>query len=177
MQDAHWGSRSPPGPRHARWTDGTRSAALRCPGARTRAAAGGDARPAPTAARRTARSDRARLHPGRPPHPYSPRPHGRPARSALFCFGVGVMHQRPAPACAAAPPSRSRTSCGVRCQLQPASCSTHQIVKVLTCGNPSGARRSARCKSSPATRWRSHPVWWEGARRASARMRSRSALV
>src|SRR5712672_1578421 len=33
-----------------------------------------------------------------------------------------------------------------RCQLISASCSATQIVYVLTLGNPSGARRRARCK-------------------------------
>src|SRR5438270_10880312 len=33
-----------------------------------------------------------------------------------------------------------------RCHAMPASCSTAQMVYVLTLGNPSGARRRARCK-------------------------------
>src|SRR6266536_6657806 len=61
-----------------------------------------------------------------------------------------------------------------RCQLMPASCSTAQMVYVLTLGKPSGARRNARCKvvsDQVAVPSRSR----SGGRRNSARIRSRSA--
>src|SRR6266511_253568 len=60
------------------------------------------------------------------------------------------------------------------CQVMPASCSTAQIVYVLTFGKPSGARRSARCKvfnDQVAVPSRSR----SGGRRNSARIRSRSS--
>jgi len=63
-----------------------------------------------------------------------------------------------------------------RCQLRSAACNTHQIVSVLTSGNPSSARRSARCKVdndhvAVPSRCRS------GTRCTSARMRSRSRVL
>ena len=62
----------------------------------------------------------------------------------------------------------------LRCQLHPASRNTHQIVYVLTPGNPSGARRSARCnvvsdQTAVPSASRS------GVRRASATIRACSA--
>src|SRR5215213_8616862 len=61
-----------------------------------------------------------------------------------------------------------------RCQPRSASCSTHQMVYVLTAGSPSSALRSARCSvvsDQVAVLSRSR----SGVRRTSARMRSRSA--
>src|SRR5260370_39460 len=61
-----------------------------------------------------------------------------------------------------------------RCQVMPASCSTAQMVYVLTLGRPSAARRRARCKvfnDQVAVPSRSR----SGRRRNSARIRSRSA--
>src|SRR4051794_6510762 len=61
-----------------------------------------------------------------------------------------------------------------RCQLRSASCSTHQMVYVLTSGSPSSALRSARCSvvsDQVAVLSRSR----SGVRCTSARMRSRSA--
>src|SRR6266498_3406714 len=60
------------------------------------------------------------------------------------------------------------------CQVMPASCSTAQMVYVLTLGRPSGARRSARCnvfKDQVAVPSRSR----SGGRRNSFRIRSRSS--
>src|SRR5215213_9955290 len=62
----------------------------------------------------------------------------------------------------------------LRCQLRSASCSTHQMVYVLTSGSPSSALRSARCSvvsDQVAVLSRSR----SGVRRTSARIRSRSA--
>jgi hypothetical protein len=62
------------------------------------------------------------------------------------------------------------------CQVMPASCSTAQIVYVLTLGRPSGARRSARCNvfsDQVAVPFRSRC----GGRRNSVRIRSRSGTV
>ncbi len=71
--------------------------------------------------------------------------------------GVGLLDQRFF-ACASGsvtvtrPLVRIRTAWPVghhvrsRCQVYPASRSTHQIVKVLTCGSPSPAVRNAACK-------------------------------
>ncbi len=62
------------------------------------------------------------------------------------------------------------------CQVEPASCKTHPIVKVLSCGKPSGAVRKACCRvvsDQVAVPSRSR----SGARRNSARMRSRSVAV
>src|SRR6266702_139241 len=61
-----------------------------------------------------------------------------------------------------------------RCQLRSASCRTAQMVYVLTLGNPSGARRRARCSvfnDQVAVPSRSR----SGGRRNSFRIRSRSA--
>src|SRR5207248_4483456 len=62
-----------------------------------------------------------------------------------------------------------------RCQLRSASCSTHQMVYVLTSGSPASALRSARWsvvndQVAVLSRARS------GVRRTSARMRSRSVV-
>ena len=151
------------------------SAAWPSPSAGTRGVGGPGARRTPSGVPPSAPSGRARLRPGRPAPPHQTPPHGMPAQSALLCVGVGVVHQHAAPL---APPHGVPVGhqVRVRCQLQPASVSTHQIVYVLTCGSPSGARRSARCKVTSdhvAVPSRSR----SGGRPASARMRSRSALV
>src|SRR5947209_8051888 len=81
-------------------------------------------------------------------------PHGQ---AQAFSLGVGLLDQ---PFFALASGSWTLTSPRLRlrmampvwhqvrsfCQVMPPSCSTAQIVYVLTCGRPSGARRSARCK-------------------------------
>lgn len=62
----------------------------------------------------------------------------------------------------------------VRPKRTPAWVSTLRMVYVLTLGSPSGARRNARCKVESDQV--AVPSWAGfGARRASARMRSRAA--
>src|SRR6266508_6722884 len=107
-------------------------------------------------------------------------PHGQ---AHAFSLGVGLLDQ---PFFALASGSWTLTSPRLRwrmatpvwhqvrslCQVMPASCSTAQIVYVLTFGRPSAARRRARCKvfnDHVAVPSRSR----SGGRRNSARIRSR----
>src|SRR5215467_2444220 len=109
-------------------------------------------------------------------------PHGQPH---AFALGVGLLDQAffalaSGSWTVTSPRLRLRTATPVshqvrsRCQVTPASCSTAQMVYVLTFGRPSGARCSARCKvfnDQVAVPSRSR----SGGRRNSAKMRSRSS--
>src|SRR6266568_1323768 len=110
--------------------------------------------------------------------------HAPYGQTHAFPFGVGLLDQ---PFFALASGSWTLTSQRLRlrmatpvwhqvrsrCQVIPASCSTAQMVYVLTLGRPSGARRRARCKvfnDQVAVPSRSR----SGGRRNSVRIRSRS---
>src|SRR5438874_6082137 len=109
-------------------------------------------------------------------------PHGQ---AHAFPFGVGLLDQTffalaSGPWTLTSPRLRLRTAWLVShqvrsfCQVMPASCSTAQMVYVLTLGRPSGARRSARCKvfkDQVAVPSSSR----SGARRNFFRIRSRSS--
>ena len=130
-----------------RWPGGTASAAWRCRRGCTRGGGGRAARPA---ARRRPGCGMAWYGPASSwHHTGMPSAFGRPVGPLdhpLFsaaCGSTTVDHAR-LPLALDHPGLAPGLRCS--CQLRPASCSTRRMVKVLTAGSPSGARRSARCK-------------------------------
>jgi len=97
-----------------------------------------------------------RLHPL--PHNRQPHPLALGVGlldQAFFCARVRVVGPRPRHACACGWPHLYGTKTGRGCQLIPASCSTGpDRIRADVRGNPSDARRRARCKVVSTTRVR-----------------------
>ena len=174
---SYWGCESRPSPAPARRPDETRSTAGPSRPGPTHAGSGPALQRAANWNRGAESLDTAPLHPRTtPPTPAVPPP-GRRVRSVFFASASGSITDT-----TTARPARRRRRCAVPvshhdrcfCHVNPAPLSTCRIVAVLIWGNPLWRKARRRVRSDhTAVPSRSR----SGARRASARMRSRSATV